>query len=39
VREAEQFAVLDRMKAAGLTFEEIEMIVGRLERERREGLT
>ena len=34
VREAQQFAVLDRMRDAGLSFNEIEAVVARLERER-----
>ena len=33
-REAEAFAVLDRMHAAGLSFDEIEAVVAALERER-----
>jgi pentatricopeptide repeat protein len=33
-REAEAFAVLDRMREAGLTLEEIEAVVAALERER-----
>jgi hypothetical protein len=32
VNEAEQFAVLDRMREAGLSFDEIEAIVAALER-------
>ena len=33
-REAEAFAVLDRMQTAGLSFDEIEAVVAALERER-----
>jgi pentatricopeptide repeat protein len=33
-REAEAFAVLDHMREAGLSFDEIEAIVATLERER-----
>jgi hypothetical protein len=32
--EAEQFALFDRMHAAGLSFEEIEAVVAAIERER-----
>jgi hypothetical protein len=37
VREAQEFALYDRMYAAGMSFEQIEAVVMAAERERREA--